>query len=140
MNLLMSRRLPAIIGLFGMGLLAVPIAFIGDPYIALALISASIFCGQVAGTAGWVLVTAVAPQTSIASLASLQNCGGYVGAALAPAVTGFLLQQTGSFGPGLLVGAVVALLSACSYLFLTTLPVQADHPEGSSAIQPAPSA
>jgi MFS family permease len=133
-GLLNSRRLPAIVGVFGMGILAVPVAFTTDPALALGFISASIFCGQVAGVAGWVLVTAVAPQSHIASLGSLQNCGGYIGAALAPAVTGFLLQATGSFAPGLLVGAVVAVLAACSYLFLTSLPVQADRPGGTAAV------
>jgi MFS family permease len=128
MNLLVSRRLPAIAGVFGMAIFTLPVAFTNSAALALALISASVFCGQIAGVAGWVLVTAAAPQSYIASLGSMQNCGGYIGAALAPAVTGFLLQATGSFGPGLIVGAVVALLSACSYVFLTRHPVQAGQP------------
>jgi MFS family permease len=137
MNLLASRRFPAILGVFGMAVFTVPVAFTNSAGLALAFISASVFCGQIAGVAGWVLVTAVAPQSYIASLGSLQNCGGYIGAALAPAVTGFLLQATGSFGPGLIVGAIVAALSACSYVFLTREPVQVDPPASTPALREA---
>jgi cyanate permease len=128
MDLLASRRLPCIVGVFGMAAFTLPVAFTGDATLALTLISISVFFGQIAGVAGWVLVTAVAPQSYIASLGGLQNCGGYIGAALAPAVTGFLLQATGSFGPALIVGAVVAGLSACSYLFLTRRPLDLERP------------
>lgn len=122
MNVVASRRWPAIFGVFGMALFTLPVAFTQDTTLALALISASVFCGQIAGVAGWVLVTAVSPQSSIASLGSLQNCGGYIGAALAPAVTGVLVQSSGSFGPALVVGGIVALGSAASYLFLVRVP------------------
>lgn len=125
-DIVASRRWPAIIGVLGMGILTIPVAFTNDLTVALAFISASIFSGQIAGVAGWVLVTAVAPQSYIASLGSLMNCGGYIGAALAPMVTGFLLQATGSFAPGLIVGALVALLSAAAYIFLTRQPVRPD--------------
>jgi cyanate permease len=47
-----------------------------------------------------------------ASLGSIQNFGGYLGGALAPTVTGFIVQATGTFVPALLVGAVIALASA----------------------------
>jgi hypothetical protein len=47
-------------------------------------------------------------------LGSIQNFGGYLGGALAPTVTGFIVQAT--FVPALLVGAVIALASALAYL------------------------
>jgi cyanate permease len=49
-------------------------------------------------------------------LGSIQNFGGYLGGALAPTVTGFIVQATGTFVPALLVGAVIALASALAYL------------------------
>jgi MFS family permease len=121
--LLLSRRIPAIVGVLCMALFTFPLPFVSDSTLSLTLISIALFFGQIAGVAGWVLVTAASPQSYIASLGSLQNFGGYIGAALAPAVTGILLQETGSFGPGLIVGAVIAVLSAGSYLFLTRQPI-----------------
>ncbi len=111
------------IGVLCMALFTFPLAFVSGSGLAITLISLAVFFGQIAGVSAWVLVTAAAPQSYIASLGGMMNCGGYIGAALAPAVTGILLQRTGSFAPGLIVGAIVALLSACSYLFLTRQPI-----------------
>jgi cyanate permease len=44
--------------------------------------------------------------------------GGFIGGALAPLVTGFVVQATGSFTPALLVAGVIGLLSAAAYLIL----------------------
>jgi sugar phosphate permease len=46
---------------------------------------------------------------------AIQNFGGYLGGALAPTVTGFIVQATGSFVPELLVGASIGLVSALMY-------------------------
>jgi cyanate permease len=44
--------------------------------------------------------------------------GGFIGGALAPIVTGFVVQASGSFTPALLVAGVIGLLSAAAYLIL----------------------
>jgi cyanate permease len=51
-------------------------------------------------------------------LGSIMNFGGYIGGALAPTVTGFIVQGTGSFEPALLVGAAIALVGAVSYVVI----------------------
>ncbi len=48
----------------------------------------------------------------------MQNFGGYLGGALAPTVTGLIVQSTGSFVMALVVGAVIGVVSAASYLFV----------------------
>jgi hypothetical protein len=56
------------------------------------------------------------------------------GGALAPTVTG-LVQTTGSFVPALVVGALIGVVSAASYLFVVDQPITAvnmdamSHPE-----------
>lgn len=42
--------------------------------------------------------------------------GGFIGGALAPMVTGFVVQITGSFTPALLVAGAVGLCSAGAYV------------------------
>jgi hypothetical protein len=37
---------------------------------------------------------------------------------MAPAVTAFIVSETGSFSPALILGAVIACCSACSVLFV----------------------
>ena len=46
------------------------------------------------------------------------NFGGYLGGALAPTVTGFIVQATGSFVPALVSASAVALVAALSYLVI----------------------
>ena len=45
----------------------------------------------------WTLVTAVAPQSYSASVASIQNFGSYIGGAVSPLATGMVVDATGSF-------------------------------------------
>ena len=52
--------------------------------------------------------------------------GGYLGGALAPTVTGLIVQSTGSFVLALVVGAGIGVLSAASYLFVVKDPITAD--------------
>jgi hypothetical protein len=83
-----------------------------------------VFLANAASACSWALATAVAPPNRVASLGSLQNFGGFLGGALAPAVTGYIAQAHG-FVPALLVGATLAFLGALSYLFLVRAPIEA---------------
>jgi MFS family permease len=93
---------------------------------ALAFISVSLFLIYIAASAAWATVPVAAPSQYTASLGSIQNFGGYLGGALAPAVTGFIVQRTGSFSQALMLSAVLSLLSAAAYLLLVRQPIQAN--------------
>jgi cyanate permease len=93
---------------------------------ALVFISVSLFLIYIASSAAWATVPIAAPSQYTASLGSIQNFGGYLGGALAPTVTGFIVQSTGSFSQALMLSAVLSLLSAAAYLFLVRQPIQAD--------------
>ena len=58
------------------------------------------------------------PSNLTASAGAMMNFGGYLGGALAATVTGLIVQRTGSFVMALMVGAVIALISASSYMFV----------------------
>jgi cyanate permease len=66
----------------------------------------------------WALASVIAPKHCTASLGSIQNCGGYIGGALAPAVTGFIVQDTGSFVPALLFSAALGAVCTLMYIFV----------------------
>lgn len=53
----------------------------------------------------------------------MQNFGGYFGGALAPVVTGFIVQQSHSFQPALFVGAGVAFVAVIGYWVLVRGPI-----------------
>ena len=93
---------------------------------ALAFISVSLFLIYIASSAAWATVPIAAPSQYTASLGSIQNFGGYLGGALAPTVTGFIVQRTGGFSQALLLSAGMSMLSAAAYLLLVRKPIQAD--------------
>jgi sugar phosphate permease len=111
-----SRKTPVIIGLMGMVVFTVVAAETPSDTLAVAAISAALMFGASASGMSWALASVAAPAHCTASLGAIQNFGGYLGGALAPTVTGFIVQATGSFVPALLVSAVIGGVSALSYL------------------------
>lgn len=93
---------------------------------ALTFISVSLFLIYIASSAAWATVPIAAPGQFTASLGSIQNFGGYMGGALAPVVTGVIVQRTGSFSQALMLSAALTLLSAVAYLLLVRQPIQSD--------------
>ncbi|MEO8131365.1 MAG: MFS transporter, partial [Bryobacteraceae bacterium] len=93
---------------------------------ALTFISVSLFLIYIASSAAWATVPIAAPSQYTASLGSIQNFGGYLGGALAPTVTGYIVQETGSFSKALLLSAALSIVSAVAYLWLVREPIHAD--------------
>jgi sugar phosphate permease len=111
-----SRKIPVIVGLLGMVSFTVVAAETPSDLMAVAAISAALMFGASASGMSWALASVAAPANCTASLGAIQNFGGYLGGALAPTVTGFIVQATGSFTPALLVSAAIGLVSALMYL------------------------
>jgi MFS family permease len=85
---------------------------------AIADISAALCCDGCATCMAWAIATTAAPKGHVGAIGSIQNFAGYLGGALAPMVTGFIVQATGHFTLALVTAAVIALLSAASYVLL----------------------
>jgi sugar phosphate permease len=104
--------------LVGLALCTVGTAYASANWAALAFISMSLFLVYIASSAAWATVPIAAPSQYTASLGSIQNFGGYVGGALAPTVTGYIVQGTGSFSGALMLAALLSLVAAGAYLAL----------------------
>jgi MFS family permease len=113
-----SCRIPAAVGLLAAAACTGLAAEAPTDVVAVAAISATLFFAHCANGQAWGIVSMAAPANCTASLGGLQNFGGYIGSALAPMVTGFVVQATGSFVPALLIAAVVAVIAALMYLFV----------------------
>ncbi|WP_321871928.1 MFS transporter [Paraburkholderia tropica] len=123
MSLARSRKYPLCVFLVLQTVLVVLAARTPSNAVAIACLSGALFCGTAASASAWALVTVLAPPACTGSLGSLQNFGGYIGGALAPIVTGLIVQHSGSFVPALYVGAGMSLFSACVYLLFVRRPV-----------------
>jgi len=118
-----SRKLPVIIGMVGMASFTVLAALTPSNTVAVLCITAAMFLGNMSGATIWALAVVAAPAKGVGSLGGMQNFGGFLGGALAPMVTGFIVQITHSFVPALILAAVVGIGSALVYLIVVQRPV-----------------
>lgn len=128
-SLINSRRIPASCFLLVQFALIVLVTFVPNNSLALACLSMAMFCGTAATTTAWAMISALCPANCTGSMGALQNLGGYTGGALAPVITGLIVQQTGSFTPALFTGAGMSLAAAIIYLFFVRGPVTVSDPE-----------
>ena len=124
-----GRKLLVSSALLGLSACTVGVVLAQSNTIVLTFISVSLFLIYIASSAAWATVPIAAPSQYTASLGSIQNFGGYLGGALAPTVTGLIVQRTGSFSQALLLSAGLSLLSAAAYLLLVRQPIQANTRE-----------
>jgi len=124
-----GRKLLISSALFGISLCTVVTALARSNTVAMGFISLSLFLIYIASSASWATVPIAAPGQYTASLGSIQNFGGYLGGALAPAVTGLVVERTGGFSPALMLSAGLTIISAAAYLLLVREPIPADPSE-----------
>jgi D-galactonate transporter len=110
-----ARKIPLVCGAIVAAIAVIPIPYVSGINAAVALLSLAYFASSVPTGVIWTLATDVAPKNMVASLGSIQNFGGFVGASLAPIVTGAIVQSTGSFEYVFLIGAALLVVSAISY-------------------------
>jgi sugar phosphate permease len=132
-----SRKVPVIIGLLGMAGFTVVAAETPSNTIAVACISVALMFGASASGMSWALASVAAPSNCTASLGAIQNFGGYLGGALAPTITGFIVQATGSFVPALLVSAAIGVASALVYLVVIRPEPITSAELGGTVVRPA---
>lgn len=120
---MLSRKAPIVAGLVAGGAFTGLAILVRSDAAALASISAALFFANVAGAAIWALAIAAAPASAVASVGAVQNFGGLVGGALAPIVTGILLEATGSFADAFAATAAAAFGGALIYLFGVKRPI-----------------
>jgi MFS family permease len=123
MSIVAARKLPAVAGYVASAFFCAIAAAMTEMVPALAAISAAMFALSFAQSGKWTLITAVAPQSYSASVASIQNFGSYIGGTVSPLLTGFVVDETGSFVLALAVGAGVTFLGAILYGFIVRDPI-----------------
>ncbi len=100
------------------GLSLVPIVTAPSLTTALIFISLGVGFGMVTGPLWWVTAIDAEPQQP-AVAAGFVDAAFALSGIVAPAVTGFIAQATGSFGSGFALMAVLAIVGAVCLLFIT---------------------
>jgi MFS transporter, ACS family, L-galactonate transporter len=124
-------RLPIIWGLLIAGASTAAAVFVDNLSIAIALMSVGLFAANVSSSCGWALAAVIAPVNTVATLEAIQNVGGSLGGALAPYISGVLLQRTNSFVPAFVLAGVIAFVCAAIYWLLTRQRIEAPEVQNS---------
>ncbi|MCA4133031.1 MFS transporter [Arthrobacter sp. M4] len=111
-----ARKLPIVGGAVLAAAAVLPVAYVDNTALAIVLLSIGYFAAQVPIGVLWTLASDVAAPNQVASLGAIQNFGGFLGASLAPIVTGYILNETGgNYTLVFLVGGILLLVGAVSY-------------------------
>lgn len=125
---LQSKRIVLIVSSIVLAALLVVVPLVLNVTLAMVVL-----CFALAFIAGiqsqsWALTSDLVPDSHAAQFGGIMNFGGYFGGALAPVVTGMIVDNTGSYVWAFFVSAAVALSGASFYGFLVREPVaQAKH-------------
>jgi MFS family permease len=119
-----ARKIPIVGGAILAAVTVAPVPYVQDMTLSIALLAIGYFAASLPSGVIWTLATDVAPSDQVASLGSIQNFGGFIGASLAPIVTGAIVQSTGSFTKVFLVGAILLVVAAISYGVFLKKPIQ----------------
>lgn len=120
-----ARKVPIVTGAALAACFVAPIPFVDSTPLAIGLLAMGYFCSQMPQGALWTLASDIAPKSQVASLGAIQNFGGFLGAAMAPIVTGIILDTTGKFTNVFLLGAGLLMLGALSYGLFVRKPLAA---------------
>lgn len=115
MNTILARKIPIAGGAILAAAAVIPAAFVTNVPLVIALLSIGYFGAQVPIGCLWTLAADVAPSNQVASLGAIQNFGGFIGAAVAPIITGAVLAATGSFTGVFVIGGILLVVGALSY-------------------------
>ena len=111
------RKIFIVTGL-AVGCLIVPAGLVEDKITGVWLLTISL-CGLgIASPNTWTLTQAACDKKIVGTVTGIQNFGGNLGGILAPALTGFIAQATGSFALAFGLMGVVLIVGMLAYWFL----------------------
>lgn len=112
----LARKVPIVGGAILAAAAVLPVAYVDNTALAVTLLSLGYFAAQVPIGCLWTLAADIAKPNQVASLGAIQNFGGFLGAAVAPIVTGAILAATGgNYTLVFLIGGALLLVGALAY-------------------------
>lgn len=123
MGILGGRKFTVISGLLMAAAFTVPLSFVSGLTGCIILLCLALFSINMASASAWMIVNTIVDTRRVASFGSIQNFGGYIAGSVAPIVTGFSIQYSGSFSTAFMISAVVAVCSALAYFLLLKAPI-----------------
>lgn len=111
-NLLLSRRIVLVTCLLGAGACVAVAGAVQSAQGAVALMSVSLFFLYVTGAIYWAIVQDVVHPARVGGVSGFLHCMGSLSGVIGPAVTGFIVERSGSFASAFVLAGAIALAGA----------------------------
>ncbi|HYR83723.1 MAG TPA: MFS transporter [Terriglobia bacterium] len=98
--------------------LVIAAAYVEQSWLAVTLLILCVGCLRLATGSVNSLPIDLAPRPMVGSLTGIQNFFGSIGGLLAPIITGYMVNATGSFAGSFVVAGCMALFGAISYVLI----------------------
>jgi MFS transporter, ACS family, D-galactonate transporter len=113
------RKTFLVVGML-LGMAVIGAAFTNKPEVAVTFISVALGGLVITSSIAYSIPTFIAPKGMVGSLIGILTFGNNAMAILAPIITGFIVQATGSFMNAFLLAAIILVAGILSYIFLLT--------------------
>ncbi|CAI8698349.1 MFS transporter [Burkholderia pyrrocinia] len=111
-NLLLSRRIVLVTCLLGAGACVAIAGTVQSTQGAVALMSVSLFFLYVTGAIYWAIVQDVVHPARVGGVSGFLHCMGSLSGVIGPAVTGLIVERSGSFAAAFVLAGAIALTGA----------------------------
>lgn len=111
-KLMLSRKIVLATCLAATGVCVAIAGSVHTAVAAIALMSVALFLLYVTGALYWAIVQDVVHPAKVGSVSGCMHCVGSLSGVIGPAVTGFLVERSGSFATAFVLAGVVALTGA----------------------------
>ncbi|MGU7775974.1 MFS transporter [Burkholderia sp. MR1-5-21] len=111
-NLLLSRRIVLVTCLLGAGACVAVAGTVQSTGSAVALMSVSLFFLYVTGAIYWAIVQDVVHPARVGGVSGFLHCMGSLSGVVGPAVTGLIVERSGSFASAFVLAGAIALIGA----------------------------
>jgi MFS family permease len=118
-SVIKARVLPAVIGCIIAGVSVIPINYVDSLALAVILFSISTFAVSARVGVLWALVSDIAPKKAVGTFGGIQNCANFIGGALAPTISGLVLQSTQNYNIVFGISGVLVILAAFCYAMIS---------------------
>ena len=118
-----SKKRVLIFSALGTGVLLCMIPIVQNLFQAEIVLSLSLGLIAIIQSQAWALTSDIVPDSHAAQFGSIMNFGGYFGGALAPALTGIIVDRTGSYSPSIILAGAIAALGAVFFATMIRKPI-----------------
>lgn len=120
-----SKKLVLVSAAVLTGVLLIIVPFVHSLVWAIVVLCMALGLIAIIQSQSWALTSDIVPDTHAARFGSIMNFGGYFGGALAPVITGIVVDQTGSYTPSFILAGIIAAMGALFFGLMVSKPIDA---------------